>query len=52
MLDRFVDGLLEALDASSHVVDLAGGPETARHLVKLASTQRYLAARRKLRPRR
>ena len=33
-------------------IDLAGGPETARHLVKLASTQRYLAARRKLRPRR
>jgi hypothetical protein len=33
-------------------IELAGGAEAARHLVKLASTQRYLAARRKLRPRR
>jgi tetratricopeptide (TPR) repeat protein len=41
--------------ACGHVgvaVELAGGAEAARHLVKLASTQRYLAARRKLRVRR
>jgi tetratricopeptide (TPR) repeat protein len=41
--------------ACGHVgvaVDLTGGAEAARHLVKLASTQRYLAARRKLRVRR
>lgn len=41
--------------ACGHVgvaVELAGGPEAGRHLVRLASTQRYLATRRKLRVRR
>jgi len=41
--------------ACGHVgvaIELAGGAEQARHLVKLASSQRYLAARKKLRPRR
>lgn len=33
-------------------IELAGGAESARHLVKVASTQRYLGARRRLRPRR
>ncbi|MBV8757295.1 MAG: hypothetical protein JO257_08480 [Deltaproteobacteria bacterium] len=43
------------LFACGHVgvaIDLAGGPEQARHLVKLASSQRYIAGRKKLRPRR
>ncbi len=43
------------LFACGHVgvaIELAGGPEQARHLVKLASSQRYIAARKKLRPRR
>jgi hypothetical protein len=41
--------------ACGHVavaVELAGGPEVARHLVELAASQRYLTARRALRPRR
>jgi hypothetical protein len=41
--------------ACGHVgvaVELAGGAEAGRHLIRLASTQRYLAARRKLRVRR
>ena len=33
-------------------IALAGGPTVARHLVRLAASQRYLAARRKLRSRR
>ena len=33
-------------------IELAGGADAARHLVKLASSQRYIAARKKLRPRR
>lgn len=40
--------------ACGHVdiaIELAGGPAAAAHLVQLASTPRYLAARRKLRPR-
>lgn len=32
-------------------IHLAGGPERARHLVQLAASQRYLAARKKLRRR-
>ncbi|MBA3393998.1 MAG: hypothetical protein H0T89_15225, partial [Deltaproteobacteria bacterium] len=32
-------------------LELAGGPDAARHLVQLASTQRYLAARRSMRVR-
>ncbi|HSN27577.1 MAG TPA: hypothetical protein VLT45_14895, partial [Kofleriaceae bacterium] len=43
------------LFACGHVgvaIELAGGPDQARHLVKLASSQRYIAARKKLRPRR
>ena len=43
------------LFACGHVgvaIELAGGAEQARHLVKLASSQRYIAARKKLRPRR
>src|SRR5262249_35833116 len=33
-------------------VELAGGPAVARHVVQLAASPRYLAARRTLRPRR
>jgi tetratricopeptide (TPR) repeat protein len=43
-------GLLACGDVGAAIA-LAGGPAKARHLVKLASTQRYLAARRKLRSR-
>jgi len=43
------------LVACGHVdiaVELGGGAEAAPHLVRTASTQRYLAVRKKLRPRR
>ncbi len=41
-------GLLACGDASV-AVPMAGGPDRAPHLVQLAASQRYLAARRKLR---
>jgi hypothetical protein len=43
-------GLL-ACGHTAIAIHLAGGPERARHLVKLAASQKYLAARRKLRRR-
>ncbi|MDB4956338.1 MAG: Tetratricopeptide 2 repeat protein [Myxococcales bacterium] len=43
-------GLLACGDISA-AIDLSGGPERARHLVRLAAAPRYLAARRKLRSR-
>ena len=43
-------GLLACGDVAI-AIELAGGADTARHLVQLASSQRYLAARTKLRSR-
>ncbi len=43
-------GLLVCGDVAV-AIELAGGPAVAPHLVRLASTQRYLAARKKLRAR-
>lgn len=43
-------GLLVCGDVTT-ALSLAGGPAVAPHLVKLASSQRYLAARKKLRAR-
>jgi len=43
-------GLLVCGDVAI-AIELAGGPARAAHLVQLAATQRYLAARRKLRAR-
>lgn len=42
-------GLLACGDAAV-AIDLAGGPQGAPHLVQLASSKRYLALRRRLRP--
>jgi hypothetical protein len=42
---------LVACGHPGYAIHLAGGPDTARHLVALAASQRYLAAQRKLRRR-
>lgn len=50
-VDRAADraGLVACGDVIA-ALERAGGPDHARHLVQLAAAQRYLAARRKLRP--